>query len=96
LDDLTRLGTVIETCPTSNLCIGGVPAIESHPVRKLLASRVNLAVCTDDPGIFDITLGGEMDNLCRWFGLTPDYLEDRLGDPQRFRLSAARLLDGGK
>lgn len=86
LDDLARLGTVIETCPTSNLCIGGVPSIESHPFKKLYASKVNLVVCTDDPGIFGITLSDEIDNLSRWFGIDPQELAGRLGDPKEHRL----------
>ena len=31
LDAVARSGAVIETCPTSNLCIGGVPDPEAHP-----------------------------------------------------------------
>ncbi|MGE5652879.1 MAG: adenosine deaminase [Bacillota bacterium] len=91
LDDLARLGTAIETCPTSNLCIGGVPNIESHPFKKLYASKVKLVVCTDDPGIFGITLSDEIDNLTRWFGIDPQELAERLGDPREYRLGKERL-----
>lgn len=91
LDDLARLGTVIETCPTSNLCIGGVPNVESHPFRRLYDSGVNLSICTDDPGIFDITLPEEVDNVRQWFGLSEDELAARLGDPFVFRLGRERL-----
>lgn len=90
LRDLARLGTVIETCPTSNLCIGGVPDIASHPFRKLYASDVNLTVCTDDPGIFGITLATELGNVRRRFDLPEAALRARLGDPRRFRLSLGR------
>lgn len=88
--DLARLGTVIEVCPTSNLCIGGVPGIEYHPFKKLFASKANLAICTDDPGIFGITLSQEVANVSRWFGITRPELTVRLGDPHKFRLSSGR------
>ena len=90
LDDLSRRETVIETCPTSNLCIGGVPSIEHHPFKKLYESGVNLVICTDDPGIFGVTLAQEIDNVSRWFGLAKEDMAERLGDPWRFRLASQR------
>ena len=86
LNQLTQLGTVIECCPTSNLRIGGVPDAKHHPVHRLLASRVNLCLCTDDPGTFDITLASEIDWVLRHTSFTPDSLAHRLSDPRRFRL----------
>ena len=88
LDDLCRLGTVIETCPTSNLCIGGVPNVKAHPFPKLYASGVNLAICSDDPGIFGVTLAQEVANVSRWFGLSMEEMARRLGDPWEFRLAS--------
>jgi len=88
LDDLCRLGTIIETCPTSNLCIGGVPGLEAHPFPKLYASGVNLAICSDDPGIFGVTLAREVANVSRWFGLSMEEMAGRLGDPWKFRLAS--------
>lgn len=90
LSDLCRLGTVIETCPTSNLCIGGVPGVTEHPFPKLYRSGVNLAICTDDPGIFGVTLSQELENISRWFGISREEMAVRLGDPFRFRLASKR------
>ncbi|ETW94567.1 MAG: hypothetical protein ETSY1_34300, partial [Candidatus Entotheonella factor] len=59
LDCLTKLGTVVETCPTSNLRVGGVPSPEHHPVHRFLRSGVNLAIGADDPGIFNSPLSEE-------------------------------------
>ena len=95
LDDLARLGTVIETCPTSNLCIGGVPGIEHHPFGRLYASEANLAICTDDPGIFDTTLSDEVDRVCEWFQVSPEDLAARVGDPFAYRLATARTKPTG-
>ena len=86
LDQLTKLGTVIECCPTSNLRIGGVPDAEHHPVHRLLASQVNLCLCTDDPGTFDITLASEIEWALRHTPYTPESLSHRLGNPRRFQL----------
>ncbi len=86
LNQLTQVGTVIECCPTSNLRIGGVPDAEHHPIHRLLASRVNLCICTDDPGTFDITLASEIEWVLRHTHYTLDSLAQRLGDPRRFQL----------
>ncbi|HLZ63904.1 MAG TPA: hypothetical protein VKR06_43805 [Ktedonosporobacter sp.] len=88
LDALSRMGTIIETCPTSNLCIGGVPNIQAHPFIKLYKSGVHLAICSDDPGIFASTLADEIEFVCKTFAIEPGALAERLGDPWRFRLAA--------
>jgi len=90
LDRLAERGTIIETCPTSNLRIGGVPAPEHHPIPRFLASPVDLAIGADDPGIFDSPLAAEVDWVVEHTKLSAADLTHRLGDPHRFRLSAAR------
>lgn len=91
LDRLVELGTVIECCPTSNLRIGGVPDPAHHPVHRFLASEVNLAICTDDPGNLDITLASEIDWVLEHTGMTEETLQKRLGDPRHFRLGQQRF-----
>lgn len=86
LQQLAQMGTVIECCPTSNLRIGGVPDAEHHPIHRLLASEVNLCICTDDPGVFDITLASEIEWVLRHTAYTAEGLAKRLGDPKRFAL----------
>ena len=90
LDHLVALGTVIECCPTSNLRIGGIPDPAHHPIHRFLASGVNLAICTDDPGNFDITLASEIDWVVAHTRLDRAALGRRLGDPRRFRLGQRR------
>lgn len=90
LDCLASLGTVIESCPTSNLRIGGVPDVQEHPIHRFLRSKVNLVVGADDPGIFNQTLSQEIDWLLQHCGLEVDALLTRLGDPRRFRLGLGR------
>lgn len=86
LDQFTTLGTVIECCPTSNLRIGAVPDATHHPVHKFLASDVNLVICTDDPGTFDIDLQHELNWVLQHTDYDVQSLAQRLGDPYRFRL----------
>lgn len=86
LDELKRLDVCIEVCPTSNLCIGGVPSMQDHPFIKLYHSKVNMAICTDDPGIFISSLSDEVDFITKNFSIPIENLYERLGDPFRFRL----------
>jgi hypothetical protein len=86
LGQLTAMGTVIESCPTSNLLIGAVPDPASHPVHRFLASDVNLAIGADDPGTFASPLAAEVDWVLQHSGLTEHQLDARLGDPRRFAL----------
>ncbi len=90
LNRLTQLGTVIETCPTSNLRIGGVPDPAHHPIHTFLESNVNLVIGADDPGIFDSPLASEIDWALTHTNWTPEALDKRLGDPRRFQLGSLR------
>ena len=90
LQELTRLGTVIECCPTSNLRIGGIPDPKSHPIHRFLKSEVNIVVGTDDPGGFETTLKDEVRWVMKYTGLSEGAIVDRLGDPRTFRLGQRR------
>ena len=90
LAELTCLGTPIETCPTSNLCLGGVPEAAAHPLHRFLASDVDLVISADDPGIFDSPLAAEVGWVAQHVDLDEAALAARLGDPRRFRLGDLR------
>lgn len=94
LDRLKALGTVIECCPTSNLLIGGVPDPSHHPIHRFLASGVNLTLCSDDPGTFDITLASEIAWALEHTQFDEAALYQHLGDPRRFRLGQRNLKRG--
>jgi adenosine deaminase len=91
LDRLRALETVIECCPTSNLRIGGVPDASHHPVHRFLDSGTKVVICSDDPGIFDITLASEVEWVRTHTVLDVETLQRRLGDPRRFRLGQQRM-----
>ena len=93
LDELTRLGTAIECCPTSNLRIGGIPHAGAHPIHRFLESEVDVAICTDDPGGFEITLEEEVRWVVKHSDLSEKAVIDRLGDPLALRLGQRREAD---
>ena len=90
LDELARLKTVIEVCPTSNLCIGGVPSIKDHHFKRLYDSNVSLVICSDDPGIFGSSLSDEVDFVIKNFQISPEDLNKRLDNPYLYRLRGER------
>jgi adenosine deaminase len=49
---LARERVTLEVCPTSNVALGVVPSVATHPVRALLAAGVPVAVSSDDPTLF--------------------------------------------
>jgi adenosine deaminase len=51
-------------CPTSNLKLGVVPAIEQHPIVRLRHAGVAVSVNTDDPALLDTSQEREY-ALCR-------------------------------
>ncbi len=90
LAELTRLGICIESCPTSNLRIGGVPSPAQHPLWRFLRAEVGLAIGADDPGVFDQPLAAELDWVAAHAGMGKRALAARLGDPRCFRFAQDR------
>jgi adenosine deaminase len=61
---------VFEVCLTSNLQSGVVRAIASHPLPQMIEAGLRVTVNSDDPGISQITLGGEYALAVRDLGLS--------------------------
>ncbi len=54
-------GSVFEVCITSNLQTGAVGKLEEHPLPAMVREKgLQATLNTDDPGLSDITLSGEM------------------------------------
>jgi len=51
----------VEICLSSNLMTSLVPKIEKHPAKQLADAGLPVAFCTDDPGLFGITLTRELE-----------------------------------
>jgi aminodeoxyfutalosine deaminase len=53
-------GLALEMCPTSNLRTRAIDRLEAHPAADLLQRGACVTLNSDDPGLFDITLSGEL------------------------------------
>jgi adenosine deaminase len=49
----------LDVCPTSNVCLGVVPDMQSHTLPKLLAAGLYVTINSDDPPMFNTTLTNE-------------------------------------
>jgi adenosine deaminase len=91
VDELRTRQTVLEVCPSSNVCLGVVPSLESHMLPQLLAAGLNITINSDDPPMFNTTLTEEFRRCTAAFGWTREMLE-------RFTYNAAQgaLLPAGE
>ena len=60
VEELRAAQTMLEVCPTSNVCLGVVPRYEDHPLPRLLAAGLNVCVNSDDPALFGRSLTEEL------------------------------------
>ena len=79
-------------CPTSNLKLGVVPAIEQHPIERLRHAGVAVSVNTDDPALLDTSLEREY-ALCRD---TFDWSDDDVWSVARTSIDASFANDDVK
>ena len=56
---LADSGATVEFCLTSNLLLGVVPSLESHPIRQFVEARIPVTLNTDDPIRMCTDLGRE-------------------------------------
>lgn len=74
IEELKRAGIPLEICPTSNVCLGVVADLASHPVTALWAAGVPLSVNSDDPPLFGTTLSEEYAKVADLLGLDQEGL----------------------
>jgi len=68
-------GWVLEMCPTSNLRTRAVPSLAAHPAAQLLQEGAQVTLNSDDPGLFAITLSGELELATREMGFNTALIE---------------------
>lgn len=68
LAELAAEGVPFEVCPTSNVRLGVVPDLASHPIERLRAAGAVVTVNSDDPPLFATTLTDEYRRLADTFG----------------------------
>ena len=73
--ELKSLGTVVESCPTSNIRIGMLKNIQGHPVKKFADSGLKLTIGTDDYGIFATDMETEYE-LAGGAGISAEKLDE--------------------
>ncbi len=80
----------LEICPTSNVKLGAVASLESHPIRTLFDFGVPIVIGTDDPAFFGNTLEGEYELLRRHHGFTEPEIEVLRRNVDRYAFSRGR------
>jgi adenosine deaminase/aminodeoxyfutalosine deaminase len=75
IDELRYRNIPLEVSITSNVRTGAVRSLEEHPVRELFNAGVPIILNTDDPALFDCTLGSEYELAARQFGFTREELD---------------------
>ena len=63
VDRLAEDGVVLEVCPGSNVYLGVVADLRSHPIETLRARGVPVTVSTDDPPFFRTDMTAEYEAL---------------------------------
>ena len=63
-------GVTFDICPLSNVGLGVVGDIASHPIRRFMQAGINCTVSTDDPLSFGNTLGEEYAALAKEGGFS--------------------------
>jgi hypothetical protein len=91
LDAIQARNVIVEVCPTSNLRIGAIPDFSQHPFHRFSEAGIPMAICTDDPGVFGVTLKDEIDLVAQSCGISETELQSRLGMAHEYRLSKERI-----
>jgi aminodeoxyfutalosine deaminase len=68
--ELAGRGTVMDVCPTANVCVGAVRSYDEHPLPEMVAAGLRCSLSTDDPAMFGIDLSSEY-NEAASRGLSP-------------------------
>lgn len=73
-EELAATGIPLEVCPTSNLSLGVVPDLESHPFDRLRREGNRVTVNSDDPALFATSLSEEFRRLGETFSYSREQL----------------------
>ena len=68
VEELRARQIPLEVCPTSNICLGVFPTIESHPLPRLIEEGLYVTLNSDDPPMFNTTLTDEFLIAAEVFG----------------------------
>jgi aminodeoxyfutalosine deaminase len=82
---------VLDVCPTSNVCLGVVPSLAEHPLRRLHESGVPITVNSDCPPMFGTTLTDEVALLRGRLGLDAAAAAEIVANGLRYGFDAAEV-----
>jgi aminodeoxyfutalosine deaminase len=68
--ELVSRGTVMDVCPTANVCVGAVRSYDEHPLPEMVSAGLRCSLSTDDPAMFGIDLSREYEEAASR-GLSP-------------------------
>ncbi|MEZ5163496.1 MAG: adenosine deaminase [Fimbriimonadaceae bacterium] len=68
VEELKKRGTVLEVCPTSNVCLTPIASIADHPIQSMIDAGLNVTINSDDPPMFNTTLSDEYHRVSEAFG----------------------------
>lgn len=81
--------TVLEVCPSSNICLGVFPSIEAHPLPELIRRGLAVTINSDDPALFGTTLTNELKLSTSILGVTEEQIRDSMCLAARSALCSA-------
>ncbi len=76
VEHLAEHQIMLDVCPTSNVALGVVPDLESHPLPALVAAGIPVSINTDDPPMFGTDLNREYAIAARLLDLDEAGLTD--------------------
>ena len=79
---------LVELCLTSAIKAGMISEAQEHPALKLLLQGHPVAICTDDPLVFNKTLSQEYTHVANLTGLLPEDLQELQKQTQHYHFPA--------
>ena len=99
VEELAARAVPLDICPTSNIQLGVVTSLTTHPIERLRAAGVPVSVNTDDPLLFGVSVTDEYLRCTEAFSWDPVVLgevartsiESSFAEPERKRWLLAAL-----